>query len=611
MAKLSLLLLMIASIGCQLSAQNDWQSWGRDNTNQRFSPLKQITVSNVKDLVPAWRFELKKEGHPSRSSQSTPLMVGGILYVSYPFHRVAALEPETGKVIWEYTAFGAEGTGFLGTMRGLSYWGGDKLTPPQIVFGTDEGQLISLNAKTGRLNPGFGNEGIVDLKTPEVMNGRPKTNYYGLTSGPLIFKNMVFTGSHINDGDPLKGPAGDVRAWDVRTGKLIWTFHTVPRPGEVGNETWEGDTWKDIAGVNVWSFMALDAQRGILYMPLGSANSDYYGAYRPGNNLFANSLVAVDAETGKRKWHFQAIHHDIWDYDMPVPPVLFDVVHNGKRIPAVAAMTKNTLLFILDRVTGKPIYGVEERQVPKGDVPGEVYAPTQPFPLKPPALARSTFPPGDIAKITPEHEAACRELYAKNEGGRNQGLYTPFGMKGNLIMPSPAYGGAEWSGATFDPSLGYYIINTWDSGDMYSMAKADGPADAPVRYRRVAGPSWVINRMPCWAPPWGTLAAVNVNTGNIAWQVPFGTVPTAPAGMATGAPAGSYGGPTSTAGGLTFIGAAADQMLRAFETRTGREVWSVKLDEQARGNPITYMGKDGKQYITIPAGTTLVSYRLP
>lgn len=615
-----------------LHAQNDWPSWGRDPGNQRFSPLKQINTINVSKLVPAWQYQMKKEGQPFRVSQSTPLVVGGVMYLSFPFYRVVALEPETGKVLWEYTARGdydspEHRTHFngLGSMRGLAYWRGDKLTPPQIVFGTEDGELYSLNAKTGKPNPGFGNEGVVNLKTPDVMNGFPNM-HYGISSAVTVFKNLVFTGTHNADEAGSKGPSGDVRAWDLRTGQLVWTFHTVPRPGEVGNEAWPGDSWKSVSGANVWSFFTLDEKRGILYMPLGSVQNDYYGVDRPGNNLFANSIVAVDAETGKLKWYFQAIHHDLWDYDMPIPPILFDVVKDGNRIPAVGVMTKMPLLFIFDRVTGKPIYGVEERPVPQGDLPGEYYSPTQPFPVKPPPLGRLSFTMDDIAKVTPEHEAACRELLLKEDGGRNRGPYTPPSEKGALVMPAPE-GGAEFTGGTFDPRLGYYIINTADTGQISVLQRRDvdldtlpayrkpfftGPPESPLLYFHPAGPPVAIKGWPCWQPPWSRLTAVNVNTGEIAWQIPFGTVEDGPVGMKTGATTSQVGGPTTTAGGLIFIGAATDRLFRAFATKTGQEVWSVKTPELIRGaNPITYMGKDGKQYVAVAAGTTLLTYKLP
>lgn len=608
-----------------LHAQNDWPTYGHDPGGQRFSPLKQINSKNVSRLVPAWSYQMKKEGQPFRASQSLPLVVNGVLYLSWPYNHVAALEPETGKVLWEYTAPG-DFRGNLGSMRSLAYWPGDAQTSPQILFGTEDGELYSLNAKTGQPNPAFGNEGVVNLKTPEVMNGFP-TLHYGITSAPFVYKNRVFTGSHIVDETGSKGPAGDVRAWDARTGKLVWTFHTVPRPGEVGNETWPGDTWKNVSGANVWSFFSVDVNRGILYMPLGSVNNDYYGMDRPGPNLFANSLVAVDAETGKLKWYFQAVHHDLWDFDMPVPPMLFDVVKEGKRIPAVGAMTKNTLLFILDRVTGKPIYGVEERPVPKGDIPGEWYSPTQPFPLKPPPLIRMSFEfPDDIAKITPEHEAACRELLAKVDGGRNRGPYTPLSQAGALVMPW-ILGGATWSGAAFDPNLGYYIINTTDSGEISFVRPQEsdprvprltpqdsfdlGPPESPRLFGRPRGLATAnANGWPCWQPPWGRLTAINVNTGDIAWQIPFGTMDGAPPGIKTGA-SSLGGGPLTTAGGLIFIGAARDSMFRAFDTRTGQELWSMRTQEVAHANPISYMGRDGKQYIAVAAGSTFLTYKLP
>jgi quinoprotein glucose dehydrogenase len=537
---------------------------------------------------------MKKEGEPFRLSQSIPIMVNGVVYLGYPYNRVAALEPETGKLLWEFVGKAANRT-TLGSMRSLAYWPGDKQTPPQILFGTEDGELYSINAKTGKPNPGFGNEGVVNLKTPEIMNGFTSFQY-GMTSAPFVYKNLVFTGAHVVDETGSKGPAGDVRAWDLRTGKLVWTFHTVPRPGEMGHESWLGNSWEKMSGANVWSFFSVDAERGILYMPLGSVNNDYYGTDRPGPNLFANSLVAVDAETGKLKWYFQAIHHDLWDYDMPIPPMMFDVVRDGKRIPAIGVMTKNTLLFMFDRVTGEALYPIEERPVPKGDVPGEWYSPTQPFPVKPPPLVRMSFKyPDDIAKITPEHEAACRKLLEKVDGGRNRGPFTPYSAEGALVMPY-LLGGATWSGGAFDPNLGYYIINTTDSGDMGIVRPQDSDpgapgqplaaAESPRLFGRPRGPvaasasprtggSVSANGWPCWQPPWGRLTAINVNTGDIAWQIPFGTMEGVPAGIKAGAPS-LGGGPMTTAGGLTFIGAARDGMFRAFDSKTGQELWSVK-----------------------------------
>ncbi len=464
-------------------AQTDWPEVGHDPQAQRYSPLKQIDVHNVARLAPAWTFQLKDDDNAtgSRTIESVPLVVNGRMYVSWPFCHVAALDPETGHSLWQYTASNCpyRGPG-LSSMRSVAYWPGDKQRTARILFGTEEGELYALDAKSGTPVEEFGAHGIVNLKTPEIMRGYTRM-HYGLTAAPLVYQDLVITGSHIDDETGRKGPAGDVRAWDIRTGKLVWTFHTVPRPGESGHETWAGDSWKDVTGGNVWSFFTLDPQRGILYMPVGSVNNDHYGVDRPGANLFGNSLVAVDAKTGKLKWYFQAIHHDLWDYDMPAAPMLFDVVQHGKKIPAVAVITKNPLLFILNRETGKPVYGVEERPVPKGGAPGEWYSPTQPFPLKPPPLSRLSFTENDFAHITPAHEAACREWYAKflERGGvPNQGPYTPSSEKGTLQFPDH-WGGAWMWGGAFDPTLGYYLINTTDSGALHFIQYEAQPKPAP------------------------------------------------------------------------------------------------------------------------------------
>lgn len=624
----SLCLLVFVSVAVQpVHAQNDWPAWGRDGGNQRHSPLTQINADNVASLVPAWRFEMTKAGVQSRPSQSTPLMVDGILYLSFPFYRVVALEPETGNVIWDYTAPGEWNSpehqlhwNAGGSMRGLSYWEGDTVTAPQIVFGTEEGELFSLNAQTGIPNARFGNDGYVDLKTPDVMNGFPNM-HYGISSGVAIYKHLVFTGVHNADETGSKGPAGDVRAWDLRTGDLVWTFHTVPHPGEFGNETWLNDSWQNVSGANTWSFFTIDDERGILYMPLGSAHNDFYGTDRPGDNLFANSIVAVDALTGERLWHFQAVHHDLWDLDMPVPPILFDVEQDGETIPAVGVMTKYPVLFIFNRVTGEPIYEIEERPVPQGNLPDEYYSPTQPFPVKPPPFGRISFTMDDIATVTPEHEAACRELLMEYDGGRNRGPFTPPSVEGALVFPSTG-GGATFTGGTFDPSLGYYIINYADTGHISQLTLVEDAPDrssfaGPPESRRIYWHVLPAGRMqvdgwPCWQPPWSTLVAVDVNTGEIAWQIPFGTVEGAPPGVETGAPNAQKGGPTSTAGGVFFIGAASDRRFRAYETKTGQELWNVETEQLINGsNPITYMGNDGKQYVAVAAGTTLLTYTLP
>src|SRR2546428_1147882 len=327
--RISKLLVIVSLALPALYAQNDWPSYGHDPGGQRYSPLKQINTTNVSKLVPAWSLQMRKEGVPFRLSQSIPLMVNGVLYLGWPYNHVAAIEPETGKTLWEFTGNTKVRT-TLGSMRSLAYYPGDKQMSPQILFGTEDGELYSVNAKTGKLHPDFGNEGIVNLKTPEIMNGF--TNFrYGITSAPFIYKNLVITGAHVVDETGSKGRAGDVRAWDVRTGKLVWTSHTVPRPGEMGHEVWLGDAWKKMSGANVWSFFSADAARGIISLPLGSVNNDYYGVDRPGPELFPQFLVAPYPETRRGKRCFPPRPQDLPDYRIPGPPLRSAVAVGGER----------------------------------------------------------------------------------------------------------------------------------------------------------------------------------------------------------------------------------------------------------------------------------------
>ena len=340
----------------------------------------------------------------------SPLVIGGVMYLTTGGGRVVALEPETAKELWTYDVKdGAPAT------RGLEFWTGDKLAPPTVFFGTSSGKLYALNAKTGKPVPGFGNEGIVDMK-PGAQNGMTDASF-GLSSPPVVYKNVVITGAHVQEG-PSLGSAGDTRGWDAHTGKLLWTFHSVPRPGESGHDTWNADDWKNRSGTNVWGMFTIDAERGIVYMPFGEPTTDYWGGDRPGKDLFGTSLVALDALTGKLKWYFQAVHHDTWDYDLCAPPILFDVTHNGKKIPAVAQLTKSGYVYILNRVTGESIYGIEEKKVPVDDaLPGDQAWPTQPIPVKPPALARNSFKREDLATVTPELNKFCTDLFDSIPGG--------------------------------------------------------------------------------------------------------------------------------------------------------------------------------------------------
>ncbi|HYJ36399.1 MAG TPA: PQQ-binding-like beta-propeller repeat protein, partial [Rhizomicrobium sp.] len=342
----------------------DWPAYGHDAGGGRFSPLTQITPANAAKLQVAWTYHMNPTPQLSSTrpnSTTTPLMVNGLIFLGTPYGRVVALDATTGKQVWAYQLPGSDQPPF----RGLGYWPGDGKLAPRIIFGSTQGKLIALEAKTGEPAKGFGDHGVVDTKTPEIMNGLPNA-YYGYSSPPGIYKNLAIFGSRVQES-PSKGAAGDVRAWDIKTGKLAWTFHSIPKPGEKFHETWEDDGWKQRSGVNVWNQLTVDAKRGIAYLPFGAPTFDRYGGDHKGLNLFSDSLVAVDANSGKYLWHYQVTHHDIWDYDLDTPPVLLEVKKDGPKgketIPAVAAMNKSALMFILNRVTGEPIFGVTETPV--------------------------------------------------------------------------------------------------------------------------------------------------------------------------------------------------------------------------------------------------------
>ena len=487
-----------------------------------------------------------------------------------------------------------------------STWAGDNKTPAQIVFGTADGRLISLHARTGEPNETFGDKGIVNLNTPEILQGLPGND--GLSSPPTMFKHLIITGGRTQENPPL-GPAGDVRAWDVHTGKLVWTFRSIPRPGEKHFGTWAGDSWKNRSGVNVWGLITVDAQRGIVYMPFGAPSVDQFGGDREGDNLFGSSLVAADANTGKYLWHFQVVRHDIWDADVANPPVLLDVKQRGRTIPAVAVISKSGLLFLLDRVSGKPIYGVEERPVPPSEVPLERAAKTQPFPIKPAPLSRMSFTPADIATITPELEAECRKLL---EGVQIGGPYLPPAYNRLRLSFPGNHGGVNWGGMSFNPQLGYLFVNTNEMGQLSGLKDRDlkggGRAQASGVGNRVhpdapyesvpGGGRFKFENLYCQQPPWGQLTAVDVNTGEFVWRSTLGVTDSLPPDKQnTGRP--GNGGPIATAGGLVFIGATDDARFRAFDAKTGKEVWTFKLGGAANATPSTYLGKDGRQYVVV------------
>ena len=528
--------------------------------------------------------------------ESTPIVIDGVLYFSTPSNRVIALDAETGQEVWQFDPqAGRTGPRQFFQHRGVAYWQSKTGGEGRILYGTFDARLIALDAKTGKPCHEFGKDGTVDLRAG-IAEAYPRAEY-SVTSPPAIYQDLVITGAAVPEY-PAKGPSGDVRAFDVRSGKLVWTFHTIPRTGELGHESWEGDAWKQRTGVNVWSMMSVDAERGLVFLPIGSASYDFYGADRKGMDLFSNCLVALDAATGKLVWHYQMVHHDVWDYDMPAQPVLISVRRDGHDIPAVAQLTKMGFVFILDRLTGKPLFPVEERPVPKSDVPGETTWPTQPFPVKPPPLVRQSFSESDISTVTPESSRYCAQLFHSLE---SHGMYTPYGRKMTLVVPG-TLGGANWSGASFDSASGYLFVNANELGAVGEMKPQ--AADAPLRYRRGSKEGeyarfWDEHQWPCQKPPWGTLNAVDVNTGEIVWKVPLGAVDELK--VKTGTP--NLGGTIVTDGGLVFIGATIDSRFRAFDVRTGEQLWAGDLEASAHATPITYMGKkSGRQFVVIAAG---------
>lgn len=615
-------LLSLLLISPRILAQ-EWRFYGGDAGGTRFSTLQQINRGNVGSLKRAWTYHTgetdrggnETDRHPVAPFESTPLVIDGVLYFSTPSNRVIALDAESSKEIWQFDPqAGHSGQRQFFQHRGVAYWQSKKGGDRRILFGTFDGRLIALDARTGKPCGDFGKNGEIDLRTG-VADAFPEAEY-SVTSPPAIYQDLVVIGAAVPEY-PSKGPGGAVRAFDVRSGKLVWTFHTIPEPGEAGHESWSEDAWKDRTGANVWSLMSVDAKRSLVFLPVGSASYDFYGADRKGMDLFSNSLVALDAATGKLVWHYQMVHHDIWDYDMPAQPVLISLRRHGKEIPAVAQVTKMGFVFILDRLTGKPLFPVEERHVPKSDVPGEMTWPTQPFPLKPPPLVRQSVNEADISALAPESNRYCTELF---HSLHNHGMYTPYGLEQTLVMPG-TLGGGNWSGGSFDKDLGYLFVNANELGAVGAMQpQAD---DAPERYRRGAKGGeyarfWDENEWPCQKPPWGTLSAVDVNKGEIVWQVALGRVDQLK--TTTGTP--NLGGSIVTAGGVVFVGATTDSRFRAFDARTGEQLWVTDLEASAHATPITYMGrKTGKQFVVIAAGgggyfrgkvsDTLAAFSLP
>ena len=589
-----------------VTATGDWSQYRGDQQGTGYTSLNQISPTNVNQLVEGWRYNLRSEETAEASSrnpnsQVTPIVVSGVMYLTAA-DRVIALDPVQGIELWRHVVDGGSPS-----RRGVSYWPGNDSTAPRIYF-TAGTRLVALDAATGTKVAAFGQAGEIDMVTPYI-------------SVPMVYEDIIVVGANTPSG--AAGGIGNARAFDALSGAKLWEFNSVPQPGEIGHETWAVDSWEGRLGANAWPFyFTVDAQRNLLYIPLASPLPFAYGGDRAGSNLFANSIVAVNIHSGEYVWHFQTIHHDLWDHDPPSPPTLFDIDQNGTSVPALAVATKSGYLFILNRENGEPIVDVEERAVAQSDVPGEQTSLTQPFPATPP-MARVSYSDADFVTAidtSAAHVAACQELLANVGTISNAGPYTPWTYKTSpetgtttLLFPGLA-GGPNWGGVPFDPASGYVFVFASDIGSFGWLEDAEGDGTFPYVLRGPRPGGFDVQMdgvsMPCQKPPWGSLTAVDTRTGAIAWRQPLGVTESLPLERReTGRP--GRAGALVTASNLLFIGATDDNYFRALEASSGRMLWETQLSARGNASPMSYLGKDGNQYVVISATDTLIGFRLP
>jgi quinoprotein glucose dehydrogenase len=607
---LNLLLALGTSVAAMQSPSPSqaWPAYAGDNAATHYSPLTDITPENVARLTVAWEWspaeQNKQEfGTQPGNFQNTPLMIDNVLYVSTMYNRLAALDAESGKELWSYDPKAYEdgqppnGTGFV--HRGVAAWRDTR------IFLNSRWRLIALDAKTGEPIASFGDKGIVDLT--RGLRREVNRKHYTNTSPPIVYRNLVIVGNGVGDRLAYKNdPPGDVRAFDARTGKQVWRFNTVPEPGEAGNETWGNESWKTQGHTNVWAPMSLDDTRGLLYLPVSTPSNDFYGGDRPGANLFGESIVCLDAATGTRKWHFQIVHHGLWDYDAPTAPALVSMTVAGKRVDAVAFLTKQGFAFVFDRVSGRPIWPIEERSVPASDVDGEHAWPTQPFPSKPPAYAPQGVSLDDAFDLTPELKAQAQAEMKKYRIGP---LYTPPSVGGTLMSPG-IVGGANWGGSAFDASTGMLYVKTSNQPALVRIrpgAEANSrPGESDAAFAGAVGNATFtptppagftgtgrMGSLPLVKPPYGELVAIDLGKGVIAWRVPFGdtaSVRNHPAlsGVTLPSRLGAAGAPgvIVTKSGLV-LGGGGDTALYAFDAKSGRELARLELARRATTTPMT------------------------
>jgi quinoprotein glucose dehydrogenase len=612
-----------------LAQSVDWPTYGGDAGGLKYSPLSDINRANVAKLGVAYTWSPNEQPVPAGPNQKparpgmfqvTPLAIHDTLFLSTPYNRVVALDGSSGRELWTFDPKAWEmygtpnvGTGFV--HRGVATWTNGR---ERRVFINTRWRLIALDASTGKTIPSFGTNGEVDLTSK--LSRTVRKDHYANSSPPVVWGNIVIVGNAV--GDRLvyhDDPPGDVQAFDVRTGERVWEFKTVPPPGAFGSETWEQGSWKYQGHTNVWAPFTVDSARGLVYLPVGTPSNDWYGGERLGANLFAESVVCLDARTGRRVWHFQVTHHGLWDYDLPAPPNVVTVRQNGRRVDAVIVPTKQGLLFAFERVTGKPLWPVEERPVPQSDIPGERTAPTQPFPTKPAPYARQGFTVDDVVDFTPEIKAAALAEIANYRIGP---MYTPPTLQGTVVLPG-AIGGSGWGGAAIDPETGWAYVKATNSPALFALQKQESPNDTIATPYMVdlvhsslgvsfrdgpEGTSRPAGRLPIVKPPYGTLTAIDLNTGDTKWQIPLGDSPDvrrhpALAGVKLPDKLGVAGsaGALVTRGGLVFT-TGGGRVLYAIDAKSGATLWEYDLGQIGYANPMTYRTKDGTQYVVIATG---------
>ncbi|NUM53584.1 MAG: pyrroloquinoline quinone-dependent dehydrogenase [Candidatus Hydrogenedentes bacterium] len=620
-----------------------WPDYGNDKGGSRYSPLTQITPANVKYLQKAWEYHTgdvsdgKGAIKATSAFEATPILNDGRLYFPSPFNKIIALDPETGKEIWKYDPkidLSVRYSNQL-TSRGVTYWedaSGVDPHPKRIFAATCDGRLIALDAVDGTPCKDFGSHGAVDLK--RGVGEERWIGEYQMTSPPAVAGDHVILGSAVSDNQRVDAPSGVVRAYNARTGALAWTWDLAPPPdkytGPAQPKTEEGYT---LGTPNVWAQFSVDEERDLVFMPTGNPAPDFYGGERYGSDYYGSSVVAVRASTGEVVWHFQTVHHDLWDYDVPCQPTLATIMRDGREVPVVIQATKMGLIFVLNRETGEPVFPVEERPVPQSNVSGEQTSPTQPFPVKPAPLIPHTLSPDEGWGLT---SSGKKESHDRIAALHYEGIYTPPRVNEPILMFPGNAGGTNWGGVAVDPVRQTLVVNASVLGFIVTLIpraefdeiKKNNP-DAEIQ--RQDGTPYGMRRdyllgssgLPCNPPPWGTLAAIDLNTGDIAWQVPFGTVrDIAPVPIPINYGVPNLGGPLVTASGLIFIGAAMDDYIRAYDIETGKELWKGRLPAGGQATPMTYrLRKDSKQYVVIAAGghgragtklgDSVIAYALP